>query len=236
MSGAKVKRMVVLANSVKRSHWCVAGKELFGGEGNWMPGLWVRPVDPAHEGAITAETMRLEENRMPRFLDIVEVPILNHFQDANHPEDWIIDPARRWERRGTFPHGELDKLLDRPVDLWSSRTDAAKVPAGYVGKMFRPATLYFLKPEGAVRARVFKEGPKLRRRLHLRYHDVEHEFAITDPLFESHYPVMGRRLDAGPVEIPLEADGRLHLCLSLTPEFNGAHYKIAATIWEAPPA
>jgi len=235
MGTANVKRMVVLANSVKRSHWCVAGKELFGAEGHWTPGLWVRPVDPAHEGAITAETMRLEENRMPRFLDIVDVPILSHAQDANHPEDWAVDPARRWVRQGKFPHGQLEKLLDRPVDLWSSRTDAAKVAAGYVSRMFRPATLYLIKPEGAVCAKVFKEGPKLRRRLHLRHHDVEHEFAITDPLFESHYPVRGR-IGETPVEIPLAADGRLHLCLSLTPEFNGAHYKIAATIWEAPPA
>jgi hypothetical protein len=238
MGIASVKRMVVLANSVKRSHWCVAGKELFGGEGNWTPGLWVRPVDPAHEGAITAEAMRLEENRVPRFLDIVDVPILQHAQDANHPEDWIADTSRRWVRQGIFPLADLPRLLDRPAYLWKGFRDSRIVRGGYVSKMMRPASLYFIKPEGEAKAAVYwdEEKKRVRKRLHLSYNGQDHEFDITDPLFEGSY-VGSRHIKTRELlDIPLAADGRLHLCLSLTPEFNGAHYKIAATIWEAPPA
>ncbi len=104
--------------------------------------------------------------------------------------------------------------------------------------MLRPASLYFIKPSGAIKAVLFwdEEKKRLKNRLHLRYNGVDHEFDITDPLFESHYVGHLRAKGREPVEISLAAGGRLHLCLSLTPEFHGAHYKIAATLWEAPPA
>jgi hypothetical protein len=233
-----VKRIVVLANSVKRNHRCVAGKELFGEDGNWTPGLWTRPVDPAHEGAITLETMRCADGQPIKFLDIVDVPILSWANDPNHPEDWVVDTSRQWVRQGTLPLTELSRLLDHPVHLWKGWMDDRIVRGGYVGKMMQPASLYFIKPEGEVKVCVYwdEEKMRVRKRLRLRHGGQDHEFDITDPQFESHYPGLTHSKDGPPTEIPLEADGRLHLCLSLTPEFHGAHYKIAATIWEAPPA
>jgi hypothetical protein len=237
MSESKIKRIVVLANSVKRNHWCLAGKELFGEEGNWTPGLWVRPVDPAHEGAVTAETMRLGENRLPRFLDIVDVPILKHAQDANHPEDWAVDASRRWEHRGMATPADLPKLVDHPPHLWKGWMDARKVRGGYVSKMMQPASLYLINPKQGARVVVFwdEATKRVKKRLHLRHQGQDHEFDVTDPTFEGRY-LGSRRPQAETCEVALPADGRLYLCLSLTPEFHEAHYKIAATIWEAPPA
>jgi len=241
MEAAGYKRIVVLANSVKRSHWCVAGKEIFASQGGWTPGLWVRPTDPANEGAITLQTMRGEDGRVPAVLDIVDVPILKYMGDNHHPEDWIVDTARRWRRQGTFPFAKVENLCDAPPHLWAMRTDAHKVREGFVAKMLRPATLYFIKPEESIQVSIFKETSsdhqaKLRRVLRLRHRGTDHEFAITDPRFEDCYLGGQRVFSERPLELTLPQTGRLYLCLSLTPPFHGAHYKIAATVWENPPA
>jgi hypothetical protein len=230
------KRIVVLAKSVKHKHWCVAGKEVFESHGRWMAGLWVRPTDPANEGAITREMMRCDNGHIPQPFDIVDVPVAKCATDPHHPEDWIVDASRPWKHCGIFPASEADALVDTPPQLWGSRTDPRKLAEGYVAKMLRPASLYFIKPAGDFRIALFKEEARPRKRVALRYHDIEHEFDITDPSFEDHY-LHGLRL--GPeqrFEFTLKQDGRLYLCLSLTPPFHGAHYKIAATIWEKPPA
>lgn len=234
------KRLVILANSVKRNHWCVAGKELFPQAQGWTPGLWVRPTDPTYEGAISEVTMRCQNGRMPAVLDIVDVPCLKHLGDANHPEDWLVDATRPWRHHGIFPCAQVDTLCDQPSHLWSARLNPHKVREGYVSKMLRPATLYWIKPEGSMQISLFKEasraGPaKLRRVLRLRYRDTEHEFAITDPRLEDNYLGSRRVYSEKPVELELTQNGDLFLCLSLTPSFHGAHYKIAATIWERPP-
>ncbi len=238
MNEPKTKRLVILANSIKRNHYCVAGREILSAKGKWSPGLWTRPVDPTNEGAIALATMRFADGGLPRFLDIVEIPILKWANDPSHPEDWVVDASRPWRREGVFPLAQLPMLVERPPMLWTSWTDPRKVRAGYVVKMPGPATLYLIKPEGKVTAVVFREKDtkKFRQRLHLKYNGVEHEFDITDPNFESCYLAAARKIGEEPVEIPLPNDGSLHVCLSLTPEFHGAHYKIAATIWEAPPA
>ena len=237
MEAPATKRIVILANSVKRSHWCVAGKQVFESNGRFTPGLWVRPVDPATEGAaITRETMRCDNGRIPQPFDIVDVPMLKCVTDPHHPEDWIVDPSRKWKYHGTFPAWDAEALTDTPPQLWGSRTDPRKLPEGYVAKMLRPASLYFIKPAGDFRIALFKEDDRPRKRLCLRYKDVEHEFDITDPKFEDNY-LHGHRYTPGQkFELTLKQDGRLYLCLSLTPPFHGAHYKIAATIWERPPA
>ncbi len=232
--------MVVLANSVKRSHRCVAGKEIFASQGGWTPGLWVRPIDPAYEGAITLESIRCEDGRSPAMLDIVDVPILKYAGDSHHPEDWIADTSRPWRRHGVFPFSKLDMLLDSPPHLWSMRTDPHKVIEGHVARMLRPASLYFIKPDQDVHVTISKETgrdqqAKLRRVLRLRHQGTDHEFAITDPLFEDHYFGGRRVFSERPLELDLPQTGRLFLCLSLTPPFHGAHYKIAATVWENPP-
>jgi len=112
------KRVVILAHSVKRHHWCVAGREIFFSKGTWSPGLWIRPVDPAHEGAITTGTIQLADGGTPQFLDIVDIPILEWAKDRNHPEDWVVDTAHRWQRHGVFPLAQLAALIDRPPNLW----------------------------------------------------------------------------------------------------------------------
>jgi len=231
------KLIVVLANSVKRSHWCVAGKQIFESNGRWVPGLWVRPMDPTTEGgAITRENMRCDNGRIPQPFDIIDIPMLKCVIDPHHPEDWVIDSSRQWKYCGTFPAGDADSLLDSPPQLWSSRTDPRKLPEGYIAKMLRPSSLFFIKPAADFHIAIFKEDDRPRRRLSLRYKDTDHEFDITDPTFEDRY-LHGHRIIPGQkFEMTLPQDGRLHLCLSLTPPFHGAHYKIAATIWEKPPA
>jgi hypothetical protein len=235
MNAPVTKRIVVLANSLKRNHWCLAGKEIFERKGRWSSGLWVRPTDPAFEGAITREVMLCNNGHVPQPFDIIDIPLVQSAKDPHHPEDWIVDTKRKWKYIGTFPPGDADALIDTPPQLWCSRTDPRVLDEGYVAKMLRPASLYFIKPANNLRIALFKEDNRPRKRLLLRYADIEHEFDITDPRFEDNY-LDGQRLNLSERnELTLQQDGRLYLCLSLTPPFHGAHYKIVATIWEKPP-
>ena len=47
------------------------------------------------------ETMRCADGQPIKFLDIIDVPILQWANDPNHPEDWVVDTSRSWVRQGT---------------------------------------------------------------------------------------------------------------------------------------
>ncbi len=60
-------RLVILANSLKLNHRCLAGIEL-------DTGNWVRPVTNFDGGAVSLTMMRLN-NRFPELLDILDIPL-----------------------------------------------------------------------------------------------------------------------------------------------------------------
>jgi len=82
--------------------------------GGWNAGLVGAPTDPANEGAITLQTMRGEDGRVPAVLDIVDVPFSNTWATTIIPKtDW--DTARRWRRQGTFPPLQSGEPLRCPA-------------------------------------------------------------------------------------------------------------------------
>lgn len=60
-------RVVILANSSKLNHRCLAGIEL-------DTGSWVRPVSNLEGGAVPKTMMRIN-NRFPELLDIIDIPL-----------------------------------------------------------------------------------------------------------------------------------------------------------------
>lgn len=230
------KRIVILANSTKRHNRCVAGKEISWDASQYHIADWIRPVDRNEaEGAVSIEVMRCEDGSCPQVLDIVDVPVLAHAADPNHPEDWVIDTSRRWKRLHRFPSASVCHLADDGSDTWQQPGQTRRVSEGYVARMSRPASLKLVKPPAGWAISIFKdtnfEGKlrtKSRLRLALGGHD--HVFDNNDPQIQTHY--------AGPINIPLEGEliipfrgpEDLYFTLSLTPAFKGWHYKILAAV------
>jgi len=112
-----------------------------------------------------------------------------------------------------------------------------KVRTGFVAKMLRPASLYLIRPILPVTAVIYwtRKKSASRKNSTCAHDGQDHEFAITDPHFESRYGGLRRLKGMPPADIQLPCDQSLHLCLSLTPDFHGAHYKNCGDHLEAPP-
>lgn len=223
-----MKTVVVLANSSKYSGRCIAGREIqINTDGSVTPGPWIRPVSDREEGELLPEHFLLEDGDSPRPLDIVSVPLSRKGDDPSQPENWLVDPDRRWRRIGTMSPLQLPVLVDRPDNLWldpESPTD--RLPAGHLGELPLAASIYLLHlPES--RALVHIEGQKEKSRLRFSYGGTGYSLAVTDPAFKPRYL---SRL-AGGQQLALEDT---FVCVSLGRPFNGHHYKLVAAV--IPPA
>jgi hypothetical protein len=100
------KRIIVLANSIKKSARCIAGIEVGMGKAI-QPTGWIRPISSESEGELEPRHMRVEGGGVLNVLDIVDVPLTRHANDPVHPEDWEIDLQRQWVRAGEMDHSTL---------------------------------------------------------------------------------------------------------------------------------
>jgi hypothetical protein len=236
----ETKHVILLANSIKNKKRCVAGKEVFPTrDGRYRPGKWIRMTDPnSEDGAVSELSLVTETGRRLQVLDIAQIPLRGCCNDPNHPEDWWFEPSIKWrfverKTRTVLPH-----LVDRPSELWGSLYPES-VPAGYVKNMGKDASsLYLIRAPDGVKFRYWKEmnpeTTKERRlqRLTFSMANSLHDFSVTDPLFTRRHGIYEKTTEELQIiDFPKESD--LYLCLSLTPELNGKHYKICATIFGA---
>jgi hypothetical protein len=78
------------------------------------------------------------------------------------------------------------------------------------------------------------EGQRKKRlRGVLRYHGQTYDMGVTDPLIDKKYCPDFRNAPDGVRR--LRHDDQLLLCVSLTPEFQGLHYKVVAAVLELKP-
>jgi hypothetical protein len=235
------KAIVILANSVRSGHRCVAGKELILDGDTWRVGHWIRLTDPGtKDGSVRYELTRCRGGEEVSVLDVVEVPMQKAVGDNDHPEDWFVDTSQRWTHLTRLTEEQLSLLADEPKDLWRDGGDGRSVPAGYVRKMGAPSTLFlienplnarvsFWKERGATARDADETVEKVRMRLTCVYGGVTHTFDVTDPRFTDKYHLFER---AETKQQTMRLETPLHLCVSLTRPWNGRQYKIAATIFE----
>ena len=236
------KAIVILANSIRSGHRCVAGKELIRDGGDWIVGSWIRLTDPGtKDGSVRYELTRCRGGEEIGVLDVVEVPMQKHLDHEDHPEDWFVDTSQRWTHLSRLPHQELSRLSDAPIDLWRDGGDGRSVPDGYVAKMGEPGTLFLIENPLNPRVTWWREKgttgrnsddtvEKTRIRLACTYGGVSHAFDITDPHFTEKFHLFER---AETKEQTMRLESPLHICVSLTRPWNGRQYKIAATIFES---
>jgi hypothetical protein len=231
---AVIKRIVILANSMKNSGRCLAGKELIRNGKDIEVGSWIRVVGSEEGAEVQVPWMLDQVGREPNLLDVIDIPLEGIVPLPDQPENWLMVRRAKWRERGTLPVQEIPKLFDYPLQLWG--TQKRDVEAGYVETMGEPASLYFIEPEvvGPVRAWTDKcandngRMEKQNRRITLRYRRMFHEFNVTDPVLQTDcYPDIPLHGEP-PLSVDISLGGPTYVCISLTPPWHGKQYKIAA--------
>lgn len=228
-------RGLILANSVKKHARCIAAREvLSSATGPLQLGNWIRPVTRVHEGAIEAKQLRLCQGGIASVLDVVDIPLTQAASDPGQPENWYFDENRQWSKVGVIPPSELIRFTDTPADLWLTGTRSDRIPETVQAERSAQHSLALIEPQSLqvhlwTERNPFEGYNQRKTRVHFDYRGTNYDMSMTDPAFSStlpQHPSIG-----SPCAIWTPPPGtRWRLCVSLTPSFNGFHYKVVATV------
>lgn len=204
-------------------------------DGKWrLSKNWIRPLSHREGGEINSIESRLSNNRQPRILDLVEVPLQAPARVEGQPEDWLIQQNSRWTYRGRFAPDVLARLLEEPENLWLEfphRSD--RVSPDFLRQHGLPS-LYLIQCSALrlfITEFVNDLGQTLKkRRARFRHNGANYDLALTDPEMQWRYFPDFPHTNAG--EIAGGPDPDSILCVSLAPEFKGRHYKLVAGVIE----
>ena len=253
-----VKRIVILANSIKNQNRCIAGRELWHAQGAHRLGKWVRPVTSAGHGEIALDQSTLTDGTQPAVMDIIDVPLLDYADDPTQPENWHLAVGKPWKRVTTVPGVPQALLREAPANLWIEfNQDTDRISAAAVAAMTAPsaagaagnastnvgpaagsASLYLIQPRRfRLVARTERDGPygkeHRRRRAVFEYGRERYNLSVTDPTIDARYLDPFPTAKEGPRKVELPCGDDCLLCVSRTPVYeDGCHYKIVATVME----
>lgn len=199
--------VVVLANSVKHSQHCVAGKCV-------QTGKWIRPVSNA-QGAELSHDQAKYQNPYGVYavkpLQKIRMVFSSHVPLSHQPENFLID-GNRWTQNFSIGSGDLHHYLDDPDDLWGNgnRVQHALISLG----MYTVAqSLYLVQVDSLV---LYTTGEG-KRKASFTYKGIDYELSVTDPKFDE---IVRNKSEVLGI-----------LCISLGEEFQGYCYKLVATIF-----
>ena len=235
----ELRRLLVLANSIKKGGRCVAGRVLEPGPGPGRALEWFRPVSEVGEGELLMADMRVAGKAKLLPFDVVHVPVSKHAGNAGHPEDWIVTGGL-WQYERTADVARVGALLEHPQDLWlEPNCKSDRVTPSFARSLPKLQSLYLIRPDN-LRIVLGQElswdrsKTKWVRRARFGYQGVQYDFGMTDPEFTDQLPVKAPEVGHPFVEFPASFGDRSVLCVSLTPPFNGWHYKVVATVLALP--
>lgn len=231
------KTICILANSIKFGGRCVAGMELVQNNGNLeLTRNWVRPIGLRRNGELQDSESCVKDgsrNIQPAPLDIVEIPLRQPAHEAAQPENWLIDPNKKWVRKGTLDEKQLASLAQSPTSLWLENAyKPDRVTPDFVLQNRLPS-LYLVPVQNfrieIVEAPVFGSGQlKKKRRAHFQYREKRYDLALTDPVMQSKFFPAFPNVSLGHVTPGPNAD--CTICVSLAPKYFGYHYKLVAAV------
>lgn len=227
------KRLLILANSLKKSARCVAGREVIQDGGRARLGSWIRPVSGSGEGELLPRHYALQQGGSASVLDMVDIPLKRQQSDPGQPENWLIDDSTQWSKVRSVPVAKVAGLAENPSDLWLEsgvNTDRISPEAQIVRS--HQSSIVLIQPQN-LEVRKGREFNKWKTRASFDYLGTSFALSVTDPMFlDRHFAT---NPDAGgPREwMPCSGEDAL-LCISLTPPFNGFHYKVVATVFVLP--
>jgi len=179
-------RIVCLANSLKYSGRCVAGKELTEGQ----IGRWVRPVNGTPTKELSLSDITLQTGNEPKLLDVISVPLGKTCPLSYQSENWSIERAP-WIWEGTLPLAEVSRLCDDAEGLWINGYHGLHgandlMPEGLVQETI-DSSLVLIRPEDLQ----IVVGPGLMgaKKIHARFNfrDETYLLTVTDPVMKTHY-------------------------------------------------
>lgn len=231
------KKFVVLSKSIKYGQNCVAGREINHNESELTLGPWIRPVSDHDKGAVSTLEIMLKDGGLPHFLDIIEIEVDRNENNPIQPENWLIE-KKRWKKTGRIDVDSVFKhFIERPANLWEgSFCQPDRISTDEYIRSEYNSSLCIIKPETfsmeiCVIFNEFEGREQKRRRGKFLYNGVNYDLAITDPEIDRKYFRHFPGIDDGIKQITMDVEKCL-LCISLTPEFNGYHYKLIATVIE----
>lgn len=229
------KTIFVLANSIKKKQRCVAGRELLkhsDGEPYW--GGWIRPVTDHDEGAITFDECRLQDRTLPVPYNVIQIPMTSNQNSSTQPENWYIQRSAKWKKTATWGREEAEQLIETPNDLWlQPGVKQDRATPHYLISRTNYQSLYLIKPKSFyfyVEVSTWDGVEKKRVRGIFTYMTRTYNFSMTDPIAGQKYFPNWPTIPSEKIE-PKQSDNLL-ICVSLTPEFMGHHYKVVATVIE----
>jgi hypothetical protein len=232
----ELKTVVILANSVKKQHRCIAGREIIQSGTSVKLGPWIRPVSPdgeASEGELKPKHCLTKGNVKIDVLGVFEIPLARHRSDPGQPENWDVVTNSPWKRLGSLKRPSLRGLIENPPHLWDASTAGdRRVQVDTPLEVRGNSSLALIRPSGfrawAKREMHHQRGyEKTTIRGAFGYAGREYEFDITDDTFapEFHANATQKRSEYRP-----EFGDNCALCVSLGAPFNGYHYKLIAAV------
>lgn len=227
------KRVLILASSIKKSARCVAGREIIQHGGKARLGGWIRPVSGSGEGELLPHHYALQQGGSASVLDVVDVPLKRQQSDPGQPENWLIDDSTQWSKVRAVAIDKVAGFAEHPADLWLEsgvNTDRISPEAQMARDQLHSIVL--IQPQN-LKIRKGREFNKWKTRACFNYRGTSFALSVTDPVFLDRQFAKSPEA-GGPREwIPCSGENVL-LCISLTPPFNGFHYKVVATVFALP--
>lgn len=187
----QVKQILCLANSRKHNESCVAGREVIGRG----VGAWVRPVSARAGHGVSTVEQTLVDGSLPAVLDVITISFSEYAPADYQTENWLLDPAERWERTGRWTYDDAVGVVEHPATLWTNDGSSSvgihdRVPVEDLSNFDHSITLVQVQEPTVV----VSTNPWSRRtevRLRFRYRGVQHELKITDPRYHDAYVDQG---------------------------------------------
>ncbi|TJX12703.1 hypothetical protein E9840_12260 [Tissierella creatinini] len=91
-----LKEIIILAKSIKRGGYCIAGLDTETGE-------WIRPISDniITEGAVPKMDTILSNREELKIFDKVIIELVSHSPTKAQPENYVYDSSVAWEKTGT---------------------------------------------------------------------------------------------------------------------------------------
>jgi len=144
-----IKNILVLANSIKKQHRCVAGREIVkhpDGKEGW--GEWIRPVTHHDEGAVSLPECRLQDGTVPLPFNVIQVTVATRENNRAQPENWYVQPGVQWRRIAIREKDVACDLIETPENLWlEPGVKQDRVSARYLLSQRTHQSLYLIQPD-----------------------------------------------------------------------------------------
>lgn len=202
--------ILILANSFKNHHWCVAGKST-------TTHQWVRLVgDRAGAALTTAQTTYTNSFGPQRLRELKKIvmEIGTPVPLINQPENFLAMPGWRQAHVKAFMPAELHLYADAPPDLWGDGDCVSDMDI-QMGDIVIRQSLYLI----AVKDMQLHRNAYDKRRVSFVYNGQDYDLSSTCPSYD--------RYEKG----EMVTNG--YICVSLGEDYRGDHYKIVATIFGA---